>query len=191
MGTKISGSDDISRNIYYARLFTGVEKKAFKFNGKNDLQIHETAMGTKVAPVYAVLALGYLEETLFVNENKYIQQSYFRYLDDIIITWKNKFGNYGRFINELNTLDVNLEFIIDKVETSMNFLYVTITKMNNNFETDIYYKQTDSKQYLNFNSNHPRHVKCNIPLNLAKHICTIVSKEENKKERLNELKNIY
>ena len=57
-----------------------------------------------------------------------------------------------------------------------------------NIKTDIYYKKTDSHEYLPFNSNHPRHVKEAIPFNLARSICTIVDDPERKMKRLDELK---
>lgn len=40
---------------------------------------------------------------------------------------------------------------------------------------------------MQYNSHHPRHIKNNIPFNLARRICTIVSDENIKKQRLTEL----
>ena len=70
------------------------------------------------------------------------------------------------------------------------FTSILIKKGNTGttIETDIYYKPTDSKQYLLFNSCHPKHVRTNVPYNLARRICTIVSNEQTKLKRLNELK---
>ena len=63
-----------------------------------------------------------------------------------------------------------------------------IKKTVDKIETDIYYKPTDSKQYLLFNSCHPKHVAANIPYNLARRICTIVDNTETRNIRLEELK---
>ena len=41
---------------------------------------------------------------------------------------------------------------------------------------------------MHFGSSHPRHVKRSIPYNLARRICTIVSDEETRNQRLDELK---
>ena len=54
-------------------------------------------------------------------------------------------------------------------------------------ETDIYYKETDSKQYLLFYSCHPRHTKINIPYNLARRLRTIISEEKVLEKRMREL----
>ena len=59
----------------------------------------------------------------------------------------------------------------------MPFLDIQIKKSENHIETDIYYKPTDSKEYLLFNSCHPKHVTTKIPHNLARRICTIVDRK--------------
>ena len=55
-------------------------------------------------------------------------------------------------------------------------------------KTDIYFKGTDSKQYLLFCSCHPKHTKINIPYNLARRLRTIVSDEQILQRRMQELK---
>lgn len=52
----------------------------------------------------------------------------------------------------------------------------------------MYYKPTDTHQYLHFSSCHPGHTKRAIPYNLARRVCTIVSDNEKRNERLHELK---
>ena len=49
--------------------------------------------------------------------------------------------------------------------------------------------ETDSKQYLNFQSCHPKHTKTSIPYNLTRRICTIVSDQSQREKRLSELCN--
>lgn len=53
--------------------------------------------------------------------------------------------------------------------------------------TDIYCKAPDSHNYLNFYSNHSKHVKVNIPFNSASRIITIVSDKDVITSRLHEL----
>ena len=54
--------------------------------------------------------------------------------------------------------------------------------------TDIFYKETNSHDYLNYFSPHPEHKKQNIPYNLAKRIMVFVSDETKMNEMLSELK---
>ena len=71
----------------------------------------------------------------------------------------------------------------------MSFLDVLVRISNNQISTDIFFKSTDTHQYLNFGSSHPRHVKRSIPYNLAIRIRTIASEEEKysvmKKQEIN------
>ena len=70
-----------------------LENNSFHFNGNYYRQVKGTAMGTKVAPVYATLTLGYLEQKLYqrvrsdFTENVYhnFRKYYLRYLDDVLI----------------------------------------------------------------------------------------------------------
>lgn len=63
-----------------------------------------------------------------------------------------------------------------------------VTNNDGKIETDIYYKPTDSKQYLLFNSCHPRHTRTSIPFSLARRLRTIISNESTVKKRMDELK---
>ncbi|CAH3037813.1 unnamed protein product [Porites lobata] len=110
----------------------------FTFDDRIFLQKKGTAMGTKMAPSYATLVLGYLENELY----------------------------------------------------KLPFLDVMIRKDKTHLTTDIYYKPTDSSQYLPYTSSHPRHTKNNIPYNLARRICMIVENQDIRKRRLDDLKQI-
>lgn len=57
----------------------------FTFNGKHFRQIKGTAMGTKMAPTYATLALGYLEETMYKKVNQTFEEDTGKY---ILTNWK-------------------------------------------------------------------------------------------------------
>ena len=61
----------------------------------------------------------------------------------------------------------------------LNFLDVKIIlHEGNSVETDIYYKPTNTHDYLPYNSAHPDHTKNNIPYNLAKRIIVFASNPE-------------
>lgn len=89
----------------------------------------------------------------------------------------------------LNELNPNIKFTKETSERKIPFLEVLVEKKGNEISTDIYFKPTDTQQYLHFGSCHPRHTKRSIPYNLARRICTIVSDDDTKIQRLEELKN--
>ena len=72
----------------------------------------------------------------------------------------------------------------------INFLDVTvILHKNGKIETDVFYKDTNTHDYLDYRSHHPIHVKNNIPYNMAKRIIVFVSDPEKMNIRLKEMKN--
>ena len=99
----------------------------------------------------------------------------------------------------LNNLDTNINYTYEKAKfstdnnglsyQSLNFLDVqVILKADKTIETDIYYKTTNSHDYLPYDSAHPLHCKNNIPYNLAKRIIVFVTDEAKTKHRLRELR---
>ena len=97
--------------------------------------------------------------------------------------WQNSHEDLDLFENMLNSLHKDLKFKIQTSCVQLPFLDILVMKEGTSVSTDIYYKATDSKQYLNFNSCHPKHTKINIPFSF----CTIISKKSTLETRLKEL----
>ena len=86
-------------------------------------------------------------------------------------------------------MDDRIEFILYKRGETVTFLIsLGMCKHENRIETDLFYKKTDSKQYLHYNSIHPRHIKNNEPFNLTLRLHNIVSDEPRRTIRLEELR---
>ena len=72
---------------------------------------------------------------------------------------------------------------------SLNFLDITIILYEDGkLETDIYYKPTNSHQYLDYTSFHQTHVKDNIPFSLAKRIVCFVTDSDQMDYRMRQLR---
>ena len=79
-----------------------------------------TAMGTKMAPSYATLVLGYLENTMYENTTtkfreeigQYIKENWLRYLDDCYINWIFWEESLKQFHVLLTNLNPNIKFTI-------------------------------------------------------------------------------
>lgn len=173
-----------------------LKHNTFTFEKRLFVQINGTAMGTKMAPAYANLVLAFLEVKLFNQCEQHfgkstttkITQNYFRYLDDIFIKWHDSFGSIDTFHKLLNNLHPNFIFIMKQNKNKINFLDILLyRKLDNTIGTDIYHKPTDSFQYLHFFSNHPRHIKRNVPYTLASRISKIVSENTIRQVRFTEL----
>ena len=110
-----------------------------------------------------------------------------RYLDDCFIIMKGNLQDLNKLHHTLNSLHPCLKFTMEHDNTNLPFLDIMVINNNCKIETDIYFKKTDSKQYLLYTSCHPRHIKNNIPYCLARRITTIVSENNKLEKRMEEL----
>ena len=153
-------------------------------------------MGTKVAPTYATLTMGFLEEKLYktISEqfgpefSNNFRDSWKRYLDDCFVMWTKSKEELDQLHQILNNLNGHINFTIEFNKTVIPFLDCKIIKNGTEIQTDIFYKPTDSKSYLLFSSCHPKHTKVSIPFALARRLRTIISKQETLNLRLSDLK---
>lgn len=172
-----------------------LENNNFFFDNVYYHQNRGTAMGTKVAPTYATLVMGYFEELLYSEISRsfdhaftdYIKKNWKRFLDDCFVFWIKSVDDLKNFHSILNSIHASIQFTIETGTTKLPFLDILILKHGTDIITDIYYKNTDTHQYLTFDSCHPSHTKRNIPFNIARRICTIVSDKSIREERLSEL----
>ena len=169
---------------------------SFQFNGQPYSLLKAIATGEPVAATIATLTVGYLELKLYekIHSNlgseiaNYFISNWKRFLDDCFIVWRKSLGNFDIIFHLLNNLHPSLTFTKEQSDFGVPFLNLFIYKEEGYIKSDIYYKPTDSHDYLPFNSCHPRHIKINIPGNLARMICTIVEDPLIKVQRLQELK---
>ena len=110
-----------------------------------------------------------------------------RYLDDCFIYWDTRLGPVTQLHNMLNELHHNIKFTIETNDQRMNFLDITMMVQKKKVITDMYYKPTDTHNYVPFNSTHPKHILKNIPYNLARRLCTIVDSKKTLNMRMKEL----
>ena len=114
-------------------------------------------------------------------------------MDDGVLIWPKRI-DINIFITILSKLHPNIKFTVDRGKGTMNrqelnMLDITVILHNSRtIETGIYYKTTNTQNYLRYDSHHANHIKQNIPYNLAKRIITFVSDSEKEEIRLKELK---
>lgn len=175
-----------------------LENNVFHFDSKHYLQIKGTAMGTKMAPTYANLVLAYLEEKLYDSctgtnseYGSYIRENFLRYLDDCFIIWPKSQWKLVDFTEHLNKLHPNLRFTQDISTSQIPFLDILVKMEDSKISTDIFYKPTDTHQYLHFNSCHPRHTKQSLPYSQARRLCTIIDDNISRDNHLGEMKEFF
>ena len=145
---------------------------SFQSNNDNYIQILGTAMGIKMAPIYATLTLANLGENLYeIIGKKYrndikgeFTKSWKRYLDDCFIFWKCLCGHINEIHNLFQNLHPEINFTVEHSSKELSFLDILIKSENGQIITDIKYKPTDTHQYPHFNSHHPKNCKKIHPL---------------------------
>ena len=74
-----------------------LQENSFQFKGKNYLQTHGTAMGTKVAVSFANIFMSAVE-TEIINKSKIKPLEWKRYIDDVFSLWDTAREEIAQFI---------------------------------------------------------------------------------------------
>ena len=166
-----------------------------------------TAMGAIFAPPYACLVIGYLEETKLYPKLLpehfdpdiclRIIEHFYRFMDDGTTLFPAGIDQ-SLFLYLLNSMHPAIKYTVEKpdiirqngkdVQTLVFLSLLLHLDIDGNIWTDVYYKPTNTHEYLNYQSHHPTHVKDNIPYCLAKRIVVFSSKEDAMKKNLNDLR---
>ena len=102
-------------------------------------------MGTKMAPSYANLFLGFFEANALKNA-PFQPHTWLRYIDDIFMIWTEGLDNLKIFIDYLNNIHSTIKFISSHSSTNIPFLGVNVSLTNDgnllistpNLQTNIY-----------------------------------------------------
>ena len=102
------------------------------------------------------LVMGYLEVQLFKKlDRKYgseisghFREKWMRFLDDCFILW-NSTVPVDKLWEELNSIHPKIQFTMECSETQLPFLDVLVKLNDGRISTDIYFKPTDTRLYLN------------------------------------------
>jgi hypothetical protein len=164
-----------------------LKKKHFSFDGNHYLQINGTAMGTKMAPSYANIFMGDLEERLLLSSLKQ-PLSWFRFIDDVDMKWIHSDKELDEFFEHANSIHPSIKFTHEVSKTKLSFLDSTTTVKEGNMTTDLYSKPTDKHQYLSPSSCHPKHCFKSISFSQAIRVKRICSTVETTKQRSGDLR---
>ena len=163
-----------------------LENNVFEHNGEIYKQIQGTAIGTKMAPSYAILFMAHLEEQI-LESSLYKPLVWWRYIDDIFLLWEHGEESLKLFLEHINNLHPTIKFTADYSDKKVNFLDVEVSRNGDKLITDLYVKPTDTHQYLEATSCHPTHCKTSIPYSQALRLNRICSENDLFDKRCNEL----
>ena len=133
------------------------------------------AIGTKFAPPYALLFMGYLEDKVL---NSFVEKPpvWWRSIDDVFMTWQHGEEKLKESLKILNNCHPTVKFTVGHSLDKVNFLDAEVIRSGNKLLLDLCIKPTDTHQYLKFSSCHVYHSKKFIPYSQAlrfNRICSV------------------
>ena len=131
---------------------------SFEFENNHYLQLHGTAMGTKMAPVDANFFMGDLEQKI-LSQSPLKPLAWWRYIDDVFMIWPDGEEKLNEFVNLLCSSHETIKFTHEISPSKIKFLDVTVLLHNNIIATHLQLKSTDTHQYLLSSSCHLNHIK--------------------------------
>ena len=125
-----------------------LQENSFQFNGKDFLQSHGTAMGTKMTIAFANIFMAKIERAILRQRNT------------TPIFWKRFIDKIEDFLLKANSFHPTIKFTAEISETETIFLDTVVYKGDRFLKESIldvrtYFKPTDTFQYTNFHSCHP------------------------------------
>ena len=136
-----------------------LQENSFQFNGKHYLQIHGTAMGTKMAVSFANLFMAAVETEILSQSTKK-PLVWKRYIDDVFSLWNISIEEINGFIEQANRYHPTIKFTAEISDKETIFLDTCVYKGDRFKDTSIldvrtHYKPTETFQYTHFSSCHP------------------------------------
>ena len=104
-----------------------LKENSFQFNGKNYLQTHGTAMGTKMAVAFANIFMASIEkEILRRSVNKPLTWKMF--IDDVFCLWDTNKEEIEHFVEQANSYHPTIKFTAEVSQLETTFLDTTVYK---------------------------------------------------------------
>ena len=159
-----------------------LKNNTFQFDSKCYIQLQGTAMGTKLAPAYANIFMGKLEQSVLFSVP--LKLSYYkRYIDDILILWPHPLDTLNNFISSLNSYHPLIKFTSEISHQKITFLNINIFKGPNFIHTrkldiETYIKPTNKQAYVHASSYHPPGMSKRVAIGELKRYLRTNSKAE-------------
>ena len=99
-------------------------------------------MGTKCAPSYANIFMGWFEEKFIFLLLTNLSDFYLHFIDNFLI-WNGTKSESDNFLKKINEFHPSIKFECKMSKTGINFLNTTMFKVDNKLRTNVYVKPTD------------------------------------------------
>ena len=140
-----------------------LKQNYFMFNNRYFIQEEGLAMGSPLSGLLSDIYLNHYENTYLLSDvNKLHTQIIFyaRYVDDTFIVFNGTLRQIDNLRQYLNNINKHIQFTGETENNSrLNFLDLTVIKVNNGFKYQIYRKPTTTDITIHADSHHPNSQK--------------------------------
>ncbi|XP_050519268.1 uncharacterized protein LOC126893296 [Diabrotica virgifera virgifera] len=126
----------------------------FIFNNNFYKQPDGLAMGSCLSPFLADVFMDHLESNYIMKNPEVLH--WFRYVDDCLVFVDGQQDSANHLLFKINQIHPNIKFTMElESSNAINFLDLSITRLNNQFNFGIYRKPTQTDHVIHSSSNHP------------------------------------
>ena len=173
---------------------TVTQQNYFTYNNKFYTQAEGLPMGSPISSLLAEIFLQNMENTKILHKNnKHTQKIIYwhRYVDDIIVLYNGNIRQCNTLLNYINKLHTQLKFTAEYEQNStLNFLDLTIKKLNHKHTFKIYRKPTTTDNIIHNTSNHPTQHKHAAITTMLHRLLQVPMSTDDYEEELNTIKYI-
>ena len=135
-----------------------LEENFSQFNGRNYLQTHGAAMGTKMAVAFANI-FKCAVETDILSQGNTKPLEWKRYIDDVFSLWDTNREEIDKFIEHANSHHATIKFTAEISHKETTFLDICVFKgqrfkKENILDVRSHFKPTETFQYTHYSSCH-------------------------------------
>ena len=165
------------------------EQNFCKFNDKIYRYQKGLPMGNSLSGLLSGIFLSALESQ-FLNQNNKNIIFWRRYVDDVLVLWDgDNLSHIENFHKYINTAHPNIKYTIEiEQNNNLKFLDLSITKLQDSLEFDIYRKPTQTDTIIPMDSHH-HHAHVHAAINCYLDRCFKVPLSEN--NRMKEIECIH
>ena len=164
---------------------TLIGQNYFRFRDTIYIQNEGLAMGAPTSSILSEVYFQHLESTtIYELLTKHKVESYFRYVDDILVIYKEDKTNIHMMLEDFNNLATSMKFTLEEERNNrFNFTDITITKNKEGLSFEIYRKPTATNFIIHNDSCHPREHKTTAIRYYYSRMETYQLTPENRKEK--------
>jgi len=182
--------DEIDIEEYCKLTDLVISQNYFQYNDNFYIQKEGLPMGSPLSGYLANIVMCKFESDYILTQFKNNIKFWSRYVDDTLSIFRETDTvKLDDFLEILNSKHTTIKFTLEKeINSTINFLDISITKCNNKLDFGIYRKPTSNDRYIDGTSSHPYIYKYSAIVKLVHRAFSIPMSSSNLNKELDYIK---